>query len=169
MKDFVQNLTKTDSFFKNKQNIVIKDISEITTDMLPVSASIENAQKFLSMYDKAGNREKVLLTYRLLQSPKGNAGPRAVIGYQVYIKFHNDLYVILDRVLLKTQGSPGQLLIRYIDSAGKSQGSVSFFEANIFDGLSEKKYNIEIHKLMAEHDLDDVSAAEDIETLFVFN
>ncbi len=159
MKNFIRSLTKNDTFFKIRKNIIVKDVTKINATMFPSKISFENAEKFLSIYDKSGSNQKVLLTYEVMQETK------TAKGFQLYVKFLDDLYIILDRRESQAPGA-GQLYLRYLSNDGKKLGSIHFHGSAVFEKLTTS-YNIEILKLMAEQGCS-METAENLITLFIF-
>lgn len=173
MKEFIQNLVKADTFFDTRQNIKVIDVTQITATMFPSKTSFGNAERFLSIYDKSGTNPKALLTYEVNQEIIGALLPgrqrsvrtRVAKGFQLYVKFIDDLYVILDRRESQAPGA-GQLLLRYMSDAGTKQGSIQFNGSKVFENL-KGKYDAELITLMSEHGCS-LEAAEEMRAIFIF-
>lgn len=168
MINFIKEIVKNDSFFKLRKNIKIKPINKLTNKMFPSTTSFDNATKLLSQYDKNGTREKILLTYTIKQNKGTSRNPvyGTAKGFQLYVKIHHNLYVILDRRESGKSGA-GQLILRYIDGEGKKQGSVKFHSVEkLFDGLSGN-YDKELETLTIEHNIDSEST-EAVRDIFIF-
>jgi len=156
MKNFITNLTKNDKFFKDRKIKSIENVNDLTKDKFPSTVSYNNAVKFVNDYKMYKTTEKVLLTYEIYQ-PKKN---KYAMGFKLFLKLDDNLYIILDRRESQAVGA-GQLLVSYMDGKGNKLGSIQFHKMEcLFDGISSKYDKKEL--------IDNLSISPEARDIFIF-